>query len=119
MQGSRIIYFLYTGETKSADELLKQRFAAVKQDPQAFSSIKYVGTKTLNDSTDFQALFRTVIELTNDSSVRSRRPLGVIYDVLNVRCLDRTKLMLAFYSNTDISPDVYFNPISLHNHLPF
>ncbi|XP_028417682.1 zinc finger FYVE domain-containing protein 1-like [Dendronephthya gigantea] len=71
------------GETKSADELLKQRFAAVKQDPQAFSSIKYVGTKTLNHSTDFQALFKTVIELTNDLSVRSRRPLGVIYDVLN------------------------------------
>jgi hypothetical protein len=44
-----------------------------------------VGTKTLSDNTNFQQLFQTVIELTNDTSVRSRRPIGVIYDVLNVR----------------------------------
>ena len=74
-----------TGETKSADEILKERFADVGRNPQAFSSIKYVGTKTLNNNTSFQELFQTVIELTNDTSVRSRRPIAVIYDVLNVR----------------------------------
>ena len=73
-----------TGETKSADEILKERFADVGHNPQAFSSIKYVGTKTSSGNTNFQLLFQAVIELTSDTSVRSRRPIGVIYNVLNV-----------------------------------
>lgn len=79
------MHHLPTGESVSANEILKERFAEVGQDPQAFSSIKYVGTKTLRDSTNFQHLLKTVVELTNDTSVRSRRPIGVIYSVLNVR----------------------------------
>ena len=76
---------LQPGEAKSADEILKERFADVGRNPEAFSAIKYVGTKTLSDNTNFKQLFETVIELTNDTSVRSRRPIGVVYDVLNVR----------------------------------
>ena len=72
-------------EFKSADELLKERFSDIGQIPQAFSSIKYVGTKTSNNAnTDFAPLLETVLELTNDTSVRSRRGLDVIYDILNV-----------------------------------
>lgn len=71
-------------ECKSADELLKERFADGGRLPQAFSSIKYVGTKTPNKCTDFKGLFQTVMDLANDTSVRSRRPIGVIFDVLNV-----------------------------------
>ena len=70
--------------SKSADEILKKRFADVGHHPQAFSCIKYVGTKSVHNSTSFRELLQTVIELTNDTSVRSQREIGVVYDVLNV-----------------------------------
>lgn len=70
----------------SSDELLQKSFADVGQYPQAFSSIKYVGTRT-KKQTDFTVLFQTVTELANNTSVRSRRKLVVIYDVLNVSAI--------------------------------
>lgn len=74
------------GESISADEILRQRFEDVGRNPEAFSSIKYVGTKTNhNCPTDFQELHKAVVELANDNSVRSRRSLAVVYNVLCVR----------------------------------
>lgn len=67
---------------KSPDEILKERFADVGRFPRAFSSIKYVGTRTTTPPTDFTELKRAVRNGLANSSVRSLRSPAVIYKAL-------------------------------------
>ena len=78
---------------KSPDEIIKERFADVGRVPHAFSSIKYLGTRTESPPTDFQELKKTVKECLANSSVRSSRSPAVIYKALMVRFNDVLLLM--------------------------
>lgn len=75
---------LETTNVKSPDEIIKERFADVGRVPQAFSSIKYLGTRTESPPTDFTELKQTVKECLANSSVRSSRSPAVIYKALMV-----------------------------------
>lgn len=68
--------------TKCPDEILKERFSDVGRFPHAFSSIKYVGTRTLSPPTDFSELKKAVTDGLTTSSVRSWRSPAVIYKAL-------------------------------------
>lgn len=70
--------------TKCPDEILKERFSDVGRFPHAFSSIKYVGTRTLSPPTDFSELKKAVTDGLTTSSVRSWRSPAVIYKALMV-----------------------------------
>lgn len=67
---------------KSPDEILKERFANVGRVPHAFSSIKYLGTRTETPPTNFKGLKQAVKGCLGDSSVRSSRSPTVIYKAL-------------------------------------
>ena len=69
---------------KSPDEILKERFADVGRVPHAFSSIKYLGTRTESPPTDFTELKQAVKECLANSSVRSSRSPAVIHKALMV-----------------------------------
>ena len=60
------------------------KFLELERTPQAYSSIRYVGTKTVHAPTDFSKLGLCVSELLRDNSVRASRPLSVIYSALEV-----------------------------------
>ena len=75
---------LETTIVKSSDEIIKERFADVGRVPHAFSSIKYLGTRTVSPPTDFKELKKTVKECLANSSVRSSRSPAVIYKALMV-----------------------------------
>ena len=69
---------------KSPDEIIKERFADVRRVPHAFSSIKYLGTRTETPPTDFTELKQAIKECLVDSSVRSSRSPAIIYKALMV-----------------------------------
>ncbi|XP_073247617.1 zinc finger FYVE domain-containing protein 1-like [Porites lutea] len=71
-----------TRSVKSPDEILKERFADVGRVPYAFSSIKYLGTRTVSPPTDFTQLIQAVKESLANSSVRSSRSPAVIFKAL-------------------------------------
>ena len=64
--------------------MIKERFIDVGRVPQAFSSIKYIGTKTESAPTNFRELKKTVIDCLADNSVRSSRSPAIIYKSLVV-----------------------------------
>jgi len=70
--------------SRNPDDILKQRFADVGRVPQAFSSIKYIGTRTYAPPTDFNGLKKTVREHLGDNAVRSARSPQIIFNVLMV-----------------------------------
>lgn len=67
---------------KSPDEILKERFANIGRIPHAFSSIKYLGTRTETPPTNFRGLKQAVKECLVDSSVRLSRSPTIIYKAL-------------------------------------
>ena len=69
----------------SAEELLQKRFSDLDLVPEAFSSIEYVGTRTQVPPTDFSSLRRCLSDLLLNNSVRTPRPLEVIFLALKVR----------------------------------
>ncbi|KAJ7371035.1 Zinc finger FYVE domain-containing protein 1 [Desmophyllum pertusum] len=71
-----------TANVKSPDEIIKERFADVGRVPHAFSSIKYLGTRTESPPTDFTELKQATRECLANSSVRSSRSPAIIYKAL-------------------------------------
>ncbi|XP_065661273.1 zinc finger FYVE domain-containing protein 1 [Hydra vulgaris] len=67
---------------QTPEDILRENFANIKRSPSAFSSISYVGTKTQAQPTNFSTLFKEVQKHLNNSSVRSPRPISVIYNAL-------------------------------------
>lgn len=72
------------GASKNPDDIIKQRFADVGRVPQAFSSIKYVGTRTYARPTDFNCLKKAVKQNLSNNSVRSARSPDIIFKALMV-----------------------------------
>lgn len=71
-----------SGGNRSANELLRERFAALDCDMSAFSSIHYVGTRTNGGRTDFSGLIRHVRQEIGNRTVRSPRSPKVILNML-------------------------------------
>lgn len=88
--GPAIIIFHETRNTKclestldhSAEDILRERFAQMHLDLDAFSSIKYVGVQTTNYRTDYMSLINAVRMELENTTVRSPRKLEVIYQAL-------------------------------------
>ncbi|KAL0969148.1 hypothetical protein UPYG_G00223150 [Umbra pygmaea] len=89
--GPAVIIFHETVHTKllgsdnlseSVDRLLLERFRKLGRFPEAFSSIKYQGTRTLSPPTDFGGLQRTLEQLLDSNATRSPRSPVVIFKAL-------------------------------------
>ena len=65
--------------------MLREAFKKINMSTEGFNSICYVGTKTSTPPTNFSALKSKVAQLLSDTSVRSPRTPGVIFDALDVR----------------------------------
>ncbi|XP_033125854.1 zinc finger FYVE domain-containing protein 1-like [Anneissia japonica] len=72
------------GCEKSADVLLRERFEKMKLNMRAFSSIHYVGTRTDKPPTNFKILRDRLKEHIKDNTVRSPRPVSVMFAALKV-----------------------------------
>ena len=78
------LYYLFHRLVKSPEDILRENFVNVGRDPQAFSSISYIGTRTEKPPTDFAVLLKAVEAHLSNSSVRSARTLPVIYNAIMV-----------------------------------
>jgi zinc finger FYVE domain-containing protein 1 len=67
-----------------ANKMIQQGFAALGLSPKSFSAFHYVGTRTLQQPTDFSLLVKAVKRLVKDNSVRSPRPIEVILKSLEI-----------------------------------
>lgn len=107
-------FILETINTKSPDEILKERFVDVGRIPHAFSSIKYVGTRTTVPPTDFTELKQAVRDGLANSSVRSSRSPVIIYKALTViQFFSRQCMLMICIAFKQINPCSFLNPI--HN----
>lgn len=70
--------------SESVDRLLLERFRKLSRFPEAFSSVHYVGTQTLNPPTDFRGLQNKLEQLLNNNSTRSPRSPVVIFKAMEV-----------------------------------
>lgn len=69
---------------KSPEDLLKIRFQKLGQGIDAFSALEYAGTRTTRPPTSFDILKITIKKHLQNSSVRSCRPPGIIFQALKV-----------------------------------
>ncbi|XP_028981463.2 zinc finger FYVE domain-containing protein 1-like isoform X2 [Esox lucius] len=89
--GPAVVIFHETVHTKllgsdnlseSVDRLLLERFRKLGRFPEAFSSIKYRGTRTCSPPTDFGGLQRILEQLLDSNATRSPRSPVVIFKAL-------------------------------------
>ncbi|XP_046384090.1 zinc finger FYVE domain-containing protein 1-like [Ischnura elegans] len=70
--------------TESPEDVIRSRFAQLKLEFEAFSSLSYLGVQTVSPPTDFSQLRSSVYEVLKNSSVRSPRHPQVVYHTLKV-----------------------------------
>ncbi|XP_064408780.1 zinc finger FYVE domain-containing protein 1 [Latimeria chalumnae] len=90
--GPSVIIFHETSRTEllgsechtpgKAETLLKKRFHELHLTTEAFSSVLYVGVKTIKPPTDFAKLQAVVKQQVQDTSTRSPRSPAVVYNAL-------------------------------------
>lgn len=68
----------------SAENSLRRRFRDLGLCIDSFSSLKYVGTQTVQKPTDFKCLLDVIESHLSDQSLRSSRPPGVVFQTLKV-----------------------------------
>lgn len=74
----------FLDKSKSAEDILRRRFAKLGLEIDAFSSIKYIGQQTLNNVIYYLPLrFAIGTELSN-TTVRSARKPCLVYNMLNM-----------------------------------
>ena len=66
------------------EDVIRKRFASLDLSTEAFSAFEYVGIRTLMPPTDFSKLSATVTRHLTNSTVRSARTPGVIFNALRV-----------------------------------
>lgn len=71
-------------EVMNAEKQLMIRFSECNKIPQAFSSIEYVGIRTISSPTDFEPFQKCVAKILANNSVRTCRSPSVIFDSLKV-----------------------------------
>jgi len=70
--------------TRSADSQISQRFIALGALPQAFSTIRYCGTRTTEAPTDFTKFRQAVISELQTNSIRNGKSLSVVLESLQI-----------------------------------
>lgn len=121
--GPAVVIFHETVHTKtlgsdksseSVDRLLLERFRKVSRFPEAFSSVQYWGTQTLNPPTDFGGLQNKLEQLLDNNATRSPRTPIVIYKALHALS-ERFNGEIAdeLVAHSCFFPDEYFTCSSL------
>lgn len=71
-------------DIENAEDTLRIRFAQMKLEVEAFSSIKYVGIQTANFTTDYQLLQTAIKKELSNNTVRSARKPYLVYNTLKI-----------------------------------
>ncbi|XP_033207941.1 zinc finger FYVE domain-containing protein 1-like isoform X1 [Belonocnema kinseyi] len=75
---------LTNGASESAEDILRTRFAQMRLEIEAFSSIKYVGVQTLNPPTNYDPLRSAIKNELDNTTVRSARKPHLVYSTLKI-----------------------------------
>lgn len=67
---------------KTPEDIIRESFSNIGRNPYAFSSVSYVGTQTQSQPTSFTTLLNEIQSHLRNSSVRSPRPVPVIFNAL-------------------------------------
>ncbi|KAG8448744.1 hypothetical protein GDO86_015710, partial [Hymenochirus boettgeri] len=88
---------------------IQKRFYELGCNPEAFSSIRYVGVKTVIQPTNFSLLNEAVRKQNTDTSTRSSRPLSHVFTALQrlTECFSGN-IVEAQINVTSVFPDEYF-----------
>lgn len=97
---------LINNGSESAEDILRARFAQMGLKIDAFSSIKYVGLQTVNDTTDYEELRSAIESELNNTTVRSARKPHLVYNILK-SLNDQLSSEVENVSNT-LFPEQYF-----------
>ncbi|KAG7198693.1 hypothetical protein KM043_001690 [Ampulex compressa] len=92
--------------SESAEDVLRTRFAQMRLETEAFSSIKYVGLQTITSTTDYEPLRVAIETELNNTTVRSARKPYLVYNTLKV-LNDKFSGEIENFSNI-LFPDQYF-----------
>ncbi|XP_076756713.1 zinc finger FYVE domain-containing protein 1 isoform X1 [Xylocopa sonorina] len=91
---------------ENAEDILRTRFAQMKLETEAFSSIKYVGIQTTKSTTDYEPLQSAIKKELYNNSVRSARKPHLVYNTLKV-LNEKFSGVMENFSNI-LFPDQYF-----------
>lgn len=69
---------------KSAADILRERFAQMNIDLEAFSSLRYIGIQTQHPPTDYNSIRNAVNSEIENTAVRSPRQPDVIFKAIDV-----------------------------------
>ncbi|XP_024945792.1 zinc finger FYVE domain-containing protein 1 isoform X2 [Cephus cinctus] len=92
--------------SESAEDILRTRFAQMRLEIEAFSSIKYVGVQTFNSPTNYEPVRSAIKNELNNTTVRSARRPHLVYSTLKV-LNDKFSGEIENVSNI-LFPDQYF-----------
>lgn len=82
-----IIYvklFEFLALTESPEDVLRNRFAEMKLEMEAFSSLRYIGVQTKSLETNFSELKQAVKRELENTTVRSPRQPAIVFQTLKV-----------------------------------
>ncbi|XP_072546828.1 zinc finger FYVE domain-containing protein 1 [Salminus brasiliensis] len=95
--------------TAPADVLLQKRFHDLAQSTEAFSSVQYVGTKTITPATNYSQLLETITLQVKNTASRAPRQPAIVYSALQALserfCGEISDDKISMYS---FFPDEYF-----------
>ncbi|KAK0090853.1 hypothetical protein PV325_000019 [Microctonus aethiopoides] len=97
---------LTSNTSESAEDILRNRFAQMRLEIEAFSSIKYVGVQTPNPPTDYTPLRVAIENELDNTTVRSARKPHHVYGTLKI-LNDKFSGEVENVSNV-LFPDQYF-----------
>lgn len=100
------IFYFYSDTSESAEDILRNRFAQMRLEIEAFSSIKYVGVQTPNPPTDYSPLRVAIENELDNTTVRSARKPHHVYGTLKI-LNDKFSGEVENVSNV-LFPDQYF-----------
>lgn len=75
---------LFSASTESVEDILRTYFAGSKLKTEAFSSLRYIGTQTRGEATNFSELRDVLRSELNNTSVRSARQTDIVFQALKV-----------------------------------
>nr|CAD7424228.1 unnamed protein product [Timema monikensis] len=75
---------LPSNSSESAEDILRRQFVQMKLEIEAFSSLRYIGTKTISPPTCFSELRKAIVLELKNTTVRSARQPQVVYHTLKV-----------------------------------
>lgn len=83
---NRIEFFLcfQTAVDKSPEDILRERFAEMNIDLEAFSSLRYIGIQTKQAPTDYSVIRNALLLEIENTAVRSPRQPDVIFKAIDV-----------------------------------